>query len=151
MKKLQTILLSISLLLSLLITSNVYSNNEVKLENTSNQLFTIKNGNLYIQVIDSFIEKNKDNTDKLKNILAKLVVIHKKLENKSDKKSEILKSILNYLDIKLSIALSNKLVEEALDEIKLEEIIITNDNSHQSITYPGFEDTYSEYDKTILA
>lgn len=143
MKKIQSILLSILLLLPLWLANNVYSNsNEEVLISTSEKLLLIKKGSLYIKVIDNFIEKKKEDTSKLETLQSKLVVIQNKLENKNDKNSITLKAILNYLDAKINIVLTKDIIEK---------IIIVNNNYYKAITYPGFSDSYSEYDKTILA
>lgn len=152
MKKIKSIVLSVLLLVSLMIRVNVDANNNYETLNWArDDLIFITNGNLYIKVIDDFIEKKKQDTTRLEKLQSKLWVLQSKLENRNDKNSQTLLAIVNYLDIKITVVLTKDLVVKIIEEETQDESIIQNDKIEPSLTYPGFSDTYIEYDKTILA
>jgi len=115
------------------------------------KLSQLKKWEKYITAIDMLIEKKKENKIFLNKLTQRLSFLDTKLQLKTDSRSEDLKILLNYLILKTSFALiALEKADEVIisdDEIQENEEII---EEKKSITYPGFSDTYNEYDKTIL-
>lgn len=123
----------------------------------SQDIRELKNWEKYIDLIDTFIENNKSDTQKLWEIQDKLQVILKNFEwNKY-------LSVFEYLDQEISIILEitiiwediNIIVEEAIEDTLIEDqetweddnVLINNNN----ILFQWFWEYYNDQDKNILA
>lgn len=159
MKTIKILLVSLLILwwIGLNYSTNAFTQED--LNKASQALVQIKNWDVYIKVIDAFIEKHQDNKKILEKLQSRINKLDEKLWEKHDVKSQKLKILLNYLNIKVEIALQELLKEEIEkifdEETTPEEDSAEEDNTEEetaeTISYPGFSDTYNENDKTILA
>jgi len=151
MKNILKILL---LLISFLIFSTstaFYSQDD--LNNAYNKLKLVKSWDKYINSIDLIIAKYGKNEEILVKLESRLNEIDQILVWKTDKRSRDLKTLLDYLNIKVFFALDNILeeIKQIEEEAKNDEENSQDDNMQEDLIYPGFSTNYNDKIKTILA
>ena len=96
------------------------NNNTKKLIIAKYELKSLKNWKKYVSQIDKLVEKYKNDKEKLTKLKSKIAVAKYKINKKNDLKSKKVLVIINYLEIKIALALLE--MESDLDNIVEEKI-----------------------------